>query len=236
MVDCPKIRGPIPFIRTAFNNVKYPLKGVKMGLISGSVSLTRYLAGGDLPKSFMEGLSEKIGRYAFRKLDEKSIDERSAGWVNIMDMFDNRFAGIEFLKEPYIAMSLRVDERKIPSTALKQHCLEAEEKVKEYEKLEYLPKGRRLEIKEGIRLSLLKRAIPVSRNYDMIWNYTTGLILFGCTSKKLCDEFTEIFSKTFDIELQAICPYTLAGRFLEKEGAATGLIDTLSPSDFSKEI
>ncbi|MCK5724468.1 MAG: DNA recombination-dependent growth factor C, partial [Gammaproteobacteria bacterium] len=62
-----------------------------MGLISGSGSFTRYLADGALPENFMEALSEKISRHSFRNLDEKSIGERSVGWVNVMDIFDNRF-------------------------------------------------------------------------------------------------------------------------------------------------
>jgi DNA recombination-dependent growth factor C len=206
-----------------------------MGLISGSGSFTRYLTDGTLNENFMESLSEKIVRYSFRGLDEKSINERSVGWVNIMDMFDNRFAGLEFLKEPYVTMSLRVEEKKIPSTALKQYCLEAEEKIKTAENLEYLPKRRRLDIKDGIRLRLLKRAIPVSRTYDMIWNYNTGLVIFGCTTNKLCDEFMEFFLQTFDIQLQAICPYTLATRFLEKEGASPDILDGLSPSNSQEE-
>ncbi len=206
-----------------------------MGLISGSGSFTRYLADGALLENFMEALSEKISRHSFRNLDEKSIDERSVGWVNVMDIFDNRFMGFEFLKEPYITMSLRVDERKIPATALKQYCLEAEEKIKKEENLEYLPKGRRSDIKGGVRLRLLKRAIPVSRCYDMIWNYSTGLVIFGCTTNKLCDEFMEFFLQTFDIQLQAICPYTLASRFLEKEGASPDLLDGLGPLNSSEE-
>jgi DNA recombination-dependent growth factor C len=206
-----------------------------MGLISGSGSFTRYLADGALPENFMEALSEKISRHSFRNLDEKSIDERSVGWVNVMDIFDNRFMGFEFLKEPYITMSLRVDERKIPATALKQYCLEAEEKIKKEENLEYLPKGRRSDIKGGVRLRLLKRAIPVSRCYDMIWNYSTGLVIFGCTTNRVCDEFMEFFLQTFDIQLQAICPYTLASRFLEKEGASPDLLDGLGPLNSSEE-
>jgi DNA recombination-dependent growth factor C len=206
-----------------------------MGLISGSGSFTRYLTHGALPENFMEGLSEKIARYSFRNLDEKSIDERSVGWVNVMDMFDSRFAGLDFLKEPYITMSLRVDERKIPATALKQYCLEAEEKIKKDENLEYLPKNRRSDIKDGVRLRLLKRAIPVSRCYDMIWNYSTGLIIFGSTTNRLCDKFVEFFLQTFDIQLQAICPYTLASRFLEKEGSSSDLLDGLGPSNSSEE-
>ncbi len=206
-----------------------------MGLISGSGSFTRYLVEGALPENFLESLSEKIARHSFRNLDEKSIAERSAGWVNIMDMFNTRFAGLEFLKEPYVTMSLRVDEKKLPSTALKQYCLEAEEKIKTAENLEYLPKTRRLDIKEGVRLFLLKRAIPVSSVYDMIWNYNTGLVIFGCTTNKLCDEFMEFFLRTFNIQLQTIYPYSLAARFLEKEGASRDILDGLSPSNFSKE-
>ena len=206
-----------------------------MGLISGSGSFTRYLADGTLPENFMEVLPEKIARYSFRNLDENSIAERSAGWVNIMDMFDNRFAGLEFLKEPYITMSFRVDEKKIPSTALKQYCLEAEERIKENENLEYLPKQRRSDIKDGVKLSLLKRAIPVSRTYDTIWNYSTGLVIFGCTGNKLCDEFMEFFFRTFNIQLLAICPYTRACSFLEKEGASTDIVDGLRPLNLLEE-
>ncbi len=206
-----------------------------MGLISGSGNFTRYFAEDTLPDNFLETLSEQIARHAFRNLDEKSITERSVGWVNVMDMFDNRFAGLEFLKEPYVTMSLRVDEKKIPSTALKQYCLEAEEKIKEAENLEYLPKSRRFDIKDAVRLRLLKRAIPVSRTYDMIWNYNTGLVIFGCTTNKLCDEFMELFLRTFNIQLQTICPYTLATGFLEKEGVSPDIIDGLNPSNFLKE-
>ena len=206
-----------------------------MGLISGSGSFTRYRTDGVLPEKFMEGLSEKIARHSFRNLDEKSIDERSVGWVNVMNIFDNRFVGLEFLKEPYITMSLRVDERKVPATALKQYCLETEEKIKKDENLEYLPKSRRSDIKDGVRIRLLKRAIPVSRCYDMIWNYSTGLVIFGCTTNRLCDEFVEFFLQTFDVQLQAICPYTLASRFLEKEGASPDLLDGLGPLNSSEE-
>jgi DNA recombination-dependent growth factor C len=206
-----------------------------MGLMHGSASFTRYMAEGTLPQNFMEGLSENMARYAFRDLDDKSMDERSAGWVNIMDMFDNRFAGIEFLKEPYIAMSLRIDERKIPPTALKQYSRQAEEEIREEENLEFLPKSRRADIKEAVRLRLLKRAIPVARIYDMIWNTATGLVVFGCTSARVCDEFMHRFLQTFNLQLQAICPYTLGELYLEKEGASLNLLDGLGPCRFQED-
>lgn len=229
-------RAPLlPKLRRSQTLAGFRWKGIKMGLISSSGSFTRYLAHKDLPKNFVEVLSEKIAGYSFRNLDENSVGERSAGWVNIMNMFDNRFDSLEFLKEPYITMSLRVDERKIPPAALKQHCIEVEEKIKEDEHLEYLPKRRRSDIKDAATLRLLKRAIPVSRSYDMIWNYSTGLVIFGCTSNRLCDEFMELFLQTFDIQLHPIYPYSLAGWFLEKEGVSPDILDGMSPSNFSVE-
>jgi DNA recombination-dependent growth factor C len=202
-----------------------------MGLISGSGSFSRYRMTGETPKDFLEGLDERINRYTFQNLTEESTRERSSGWVNIMDMFDNRFSELQFLKEPYIAMSMRVDERKIPATALKQYCLEAEERIKANEDLDFLSKRRRADIKEGVKLRLLKRAIPVSRVYDMVWNYTTDQVVFGCTNTKLCDEFQELFLKTFDLHLLALCPYTLGCGFVEKKGDSPDLIDGLSPSN-----
>ncbi|MCD6305574.1 MAG: recombination-associated protein RdgC [Deltaproteobacteria bacterium] len=206
-----------------------------MGLMHGTAAFTRYIAEKELPDDFMEGLSENIGRYAFRDLDEQSIDERSAGWVNIMDMFDHRFEGLEFLKEPYIAMSLRIDERKIPSTALRQYVRQAEEKVKEEEHLEFLSRNRREDVKEAVRLRLLKRAIPVTRTYDMIWNTLTGLVIFGCVSPRICDEFIHRFYLTFGIQLDAVCPYTLGELHLEKDEASLDLMDGLSPTRFLEE-
>ncbi len=89
-------------------------QGAYMGLISGSGSFTRYIVEGELEDNFLGTLFERISPYLFRDLDENSLEGRSMGWVNIMDMFDSRFSALEFLKEPYIAMTLRIDERKVP--------------------------------------------------------------------------------------------------------------------------
>jgi len=201
-----------------------------MGLINGSGSFSRYQVKGKPGDDFLEGLAERVNVHAFQNLTEDSPKERSAGWVNVMDMYDSRFPGLDFLKEPYIAMTMRVDERKIPATAIKQYCLDAEERIKETENLEFLSKRRRADIREAVKMKLLKRAIPGSRVYDMVWNTSTGSIVFGCTNTKVCDEFQELFLKTFDLRLSAVCPYTLAIQFIEKKGKSPDIIDGLSPS------
>jgi hypothetical protein len=111
---------------------------------------------------------------------------------------------------------------------LKQSCREAEEKIKELEKVEFLPKAVRNDIKEDARNRLLKRAIPVAKAYDMIWNINTGSVIFGGVNNKLCDEFAEYFLKTFDLHLKPVFPYAIACQLLEQEGMSPEVLEGLA--------
>lgn len=201
-----------------------------MGLIFGSGNFTRFMVEEDPPEDYLEIFPQKIVRFAFHALDETSDDERSTGWVNILDMFDSGFAGMEYFKDPCIALSWRVDTRNVPSRALMQYCREAEEKIKAAEELEHIPKRRRQEIKDGVRTKLLKRAIPRSNTYDMIWNLQSGIVFFGATSNKLCDEFAEYFLMTFGLHLKTVFPYAIASWVLEREEKEPALLDGLQYS------
>ncbi|MBN2418273.1 MAG: recombination-associated protein RdgC, partial [Deltaproteobacteria bacterium] len=201
-----------------------------MGLINGSCSLTRFIVEDPLPENYLETFPPLIQRYAFRGFDESSEVERSIGWVNIMDMFDSHFNRMQYLKEPYLALTWRIDVRNVPNKALKQYSLEAERKVMEMEDLEFLPKGKRKEIKEMTRASLLKRAIPSSRIYDTVWNLDKGYVLFGGATRKLCDEFSTFFHKCFNIRLGSVYPYLTASGFLEQEGQRPEQLDELTYS------
>ncbi|MFH1243017.1 MAG: recombination-associated protein RdgC [Pseudomonadota bacterium] len=198
-----------------------------MGLINASGSFTRYLVEGPIPEDYPEEFAKRIARYAFRYLDDSSQDERSVGWVSILDTLDSSFPGREYFKEPYLALSWRVDRRGVPSQALNQHCRESERKIKEAESLEYLPRARRQEIREIVKARLLSRAIPRTQCYDMIWNLQTGVLIFGATGSKLCDEFAEFFFSCFDLHLKSIFPHFLASQVLEREGMAPDLLDGL---------
>lgn len=201
-----------------------------MGFFYGSGSFTRFFVDGPLPDDYLVEFPQMILRYAFKNLDEDSDQERAVGWVNIMDMFDCRFANMEYLKEPCIAMSWRVDARKVPSKALRRYCREAEDRIKHDEELEYLPKGRREEIRAAIETKLLRRAIPGSNTYDVIWNLRTGIVLFGSTSNRLSDEFSEFFFNCFSLHLKTLFPYTIASRILEAEGMEADILEGLRPS------
>ncbi|MBW1912539.1 MAG: recombination-associated protein RdgC [Deltaproteobacteria bacterium] len=204
-----------------------------MGIILGSGSFTRFRVQGDMPRDYKEKFPESIKRLSFRNFDEYSEEERSVGWVNIMNMFDVQSLEFEYLKPPYISLSWRVDVRNVPRKALKQHCFEAEEEIKSSDDLEYLPKARQKEIKDWVWRRLLKRAIPRSNSYDAVWNLESSMLLFGSTNSKLGDEFAEFFSRTFELRLTPVFPYSLAVQYLEKEEIDPGIMDTVRTLDFA---
>ena len=200
-----------------------------MGFLQGSVACTRFLVADDQGDDFRERVRERIPRYAFRRLPEDSDRERAVGWVNIFDELQSGFAGDEFFKEPYMALSFRVDTRSVPARALRQYCREAEDEVKAREDLEFLNKKRREEIREAVRSRLMRRAIPRSATYDMAWDLQRGVVLFGSTSPKICDEFSEIFYNTFDLRLTSLYPYALAYDILQDRGVDPTLLDGIRP-------
>jgi len=197
-----------------------------MGVVRGSLNCTRFLVNGEPDEGFREAAREKVVRYSFKRLHEDSDQERAVGWVNILDEYQRGFLGDEYFKEPYIALSLRVDTRSVPARALRQYCREAEDEIKEREGLEFLSKKRREEVRDAVRARLLRRAIPRTAVYDMVWDLQRGLVLFGATSTRLCDEFAEIFYNTFELRLTSVYPYSLAYRLLQDKGLrADGLND-----------
>jgi DNA recombination-dependent growth factor C len=198
-----------------------------MGLLRGSASFSRYFVNRTPPEGYLDEYAQNISRYSFRGFDEYSDADRSTGWVNIMNIFDTSFDQKQFHIYPYLSLSFRVDTRKVPSSALKQHCLEAEHKIKVMENLEYISKERRREIKEMTLNQLLKRAIPRTNTYDMIWNIKTSMLMFGTISNKTCDEFAELFFKTFGLNLSPLFPYSLACANLAREGIDTGGLDSI---------
>ena len=206
-----------------------------MGFISGSASVTRFLISGSLSENYTDEFPERISRYSFRDLDESSDEERSTGWVSIMDMFDSQFIGKDFFFDPYIALSWRVDVRNVPGRALKQYSRKAEEEIKRMEDAEYLSKRQRQEIREGVLIQLRKRAIPRSHTYDMVWNLNTGMVMFGSLSNRICGEFAEFFFKTFELHLIPVFPYSMAHQGLEKEGVSLQLLDEMQPVEFLEE-
>ena len=199
------------------------------GLLSNSASFVRYAVEGDLPPNFWEFAADRVAQYSFRDIDD-TFDERSIGWVSVMNIFDSEFTYASYAAGDYLMLSLRVDERKVPPAILKKFCLKEEERVKKERQLPKLSKRQRNEIKENIHLMLLKKAVPGTAVYDLAWNLAEGTVLFFSTNKKAQETLEEFFKETFDLHLVLQIPYLTAAHLLDREGQEA--LEQLNPEIF----
>ena len=184
-----------------------------MGLLTNSASFVRFNVEGDPPADFWDFAAERISKYAFRDIDD-NYDERSIGWVSCLDMFDSEFAYTSYTVGDYLVLSLRIDERKVPTAALKKFTLKEEGRIKRERQIPRLSRDHRQEIKENMRLVLLKKAIPIPAVYDMAWNLSDNTVLFFSTSQKAIGSLEEFFKESFDLHLMMQIPYISAGHLL----------------------
>lgn len=185
-----------------------------MGLLSSSATFVRYAVQGELPPNFLEFAAGRIAQNAYRDIDD-NYEERSVGWVSVMNMFDSTFEYASFVIGDRIVLTLRVDERKVAPKVLKKFTLKEEARLLKERQIPKLSRAQKLEIKENIKLMLLKKAVPVPATYDVCWNLSEGTLLFFSTSLKAQTELEDFFKKTFDLSLRLQIPYLTAEHLLK---------------------
>jgi hypothetical protein len=185
-----------------------------MGMLSNSATFVRFAVEGELPANFWSFAAERIAQNSFKDIDD-NYDEYSIGWVSILNMFDDQFAYASYAAGDYVVLSLRIDERKVSGTVLKKFCLKEEERVKKEKQLPKLSRDHRLEIKESMRLMLMKKAVPVPVVYDLLWNLSENTLLFFSTSAKAQEVLEDFFKTTFDLHLVRQIPYLAALHLLD---------------------
>lgn len=187
-----------------------------MGLLSRSASFVRYAVEGDLPENFWDFARERIAHFSFKDIDD-SYEERSVGWVSTLNMFDSEFSHASYAAGDNIVLSLRIDERKVSPKVLKKFCQKEEERLKKARQIPRLNRAQQLEIKENVKLMLMKKAVPVPTVYDLCWNLAEGTLLFFATSQAAQEVLEEFFKETFGLSILLQVPFLIAEHMLSPE-------------------
>jgi DNA recombination-dependent growth factor C len=181
-----------------------------MGLYTGSASYMRYKVEGELSGNLKENVLARLNECSFKELDQLSGRDTSIGWVSVENMASAFFDDLHFAKDPYVAVSLRIDTRRIAPLTLKAALLREEMHYKKQTNKERLSRKEKEMLKEQVKNSLMKKALPVPVLYDMCWNTATGILLFFSTNKKANTQFMDFFMSTFELPLTPLFPYELA--------------------------
>ncbi len=185
-----------------------------MGLLASSSHFIRYSVEGDPPADFWNVAADCIASHSFRDIDD-TYEELSIGWVAVDNMFDAEFAGASFAVGDYLVLGLRVDERKVAPAMLKKFCMKEEERIKKERQLPRLSRGQKTELKENVRLALMKKTLPVAKVYDLAWNLAEGSLLFFSTNDKAQEILENFFKETFGLTLIRQIPFNIAGKLLD---------------------
>lgn len=173
-----------------------------LGFLSGSVSVTRYhLVGRNKPVMIKEVDAFFKRHQANNENLQSSELEEQCGWVHpavtlskhdpdaYWDISDCQF------EEGFI-LKMRIARKKV-SPALLQLVYNRELKKLGEQSQKTLGSQKRKELKERLKLKLLKSALPSLSFVDAYWNETTKEVLLFSTSGKTRELFENLFRKSF---------------------------------------
>ena len=206
-----------------------------MSFMKSSVSFTRYRITERIPETLWMDIPAKLRQFAFRDIDDIP-EERAFGWTNFDDMLDTEWQQSPPEKADYLAFSLRLETRRIPPAVLKKHtriAIKAEEALIRQQGRKFVPRDRKKELAEQVKIRLMGRFLPIPAEFQVVWNTRTQIIFFASTQDKVKELFLDLFFRTFALHPEQLTPSSLAIHLLG-EGAEKQL-DRLSSTTFVAE-
>lgn len=203
-----------------------------MGLWSSSVSITRYRVKGRLADPIMETIAGGLKKHSIAEIDNE-VHEKSVGWTSSEHPFRPDFEGSSFVYGSYLVFALRIDKKQIPSKLLKKHAeLEQARRLAKSGR-EFLAASEKKQIKEQVLQSLSLRTPATPNVYDLVWDYEAGRLWFFSNLKAANEELEDLFSRTFQLSLIRMFPYTSAYQAANLSDAERDELDKLTPASFT---
>ncbi|WP_458399176.1 hypothetical protein [Mailhella sp.] len=203
-----------------------------MSFQKASTSFTRFRIIDDIPADLWASIPEKLRQYAFIDIDDIA-EERAFGWTSFDDMLDTEWRQAPPEKGDFLTFSLRLDTRRIPPAVLRKHVRLAlrdeEERIKALGK-KFIGRERKKEIQEQVKLRLMGRFLPIPAEFQVVWNMRSGRVYFSSTQTKMIEMFLDLFTRTFELRLEQLLPYSLALAMFGEEISAK--IDDVQSTKF----
>jgi len=180
-----------------------------MGLLSTSVSITRYRVDGTIKHPIIDTVGAALKKHAIIDIDDQPL-EQIAGWTCMQDPFNPDFEKSRFVVGTYFIFSLRIDKKSVPPKLFQKHWTIESTKALQSLEREFLSKDEKTAIKERVFQKLNRRMPAVPCVYDLLWQYETGELWFFSNLKAANELLETIFFKSFGLSLIRQIPYTLA--------------------------
>ncbi|WP_028326069.1 recombination-associated protein RdgC [Desulfatirhabdium butyrativorans] len=202
-----------------------------MGLVTSNMAITTYRVESEPKESIIDAVYQGLSKYTILDIDGESID-KSIGWTSLDKPLDPDFSGSSFLVGSLFVFALRIDKKVLsPKVIAKQFQKEMSRKLKESGR-EYLNKGEKKAVKDAVIADLNRRIPATPRTVDVIWNYEANLVYFFSNQKTANEEFETLFTKSFEMNLIQMFPYTVAMLLGDLNPMETDRLHSLTPVSF----
>lgn len=198
-----------------------------MGAFRGSITFSKFYVRGELPDGFRDRFLEHIAVRAFRPLDPNEELDQRAGWCSIVDPFDLELTHEKVFFNHYLNLGFRVDRWRIPGPLFKAAFRQAEREQLAKQGTEKLSRAQKKNLEQIVTAQLRRKVVPAMRAVDLSWNLNDGAVRFFQKSPKQAELMTELFEKTFELELVPDGAYVAA----EQRGLPEALLASLPELD-----
>ena len=192
-----------------------------MGFLSTSGSVFRFAAAAPA-RIDRQTIATAVQGRAFRELaDEDDGTAQRIGWVGIHDPLCTTFTPADLFFEHYLAVSFRFDRRSVPGRLARLERRRLERERSAARGGERLGAAERREIKMEVDQRLMRRALPVPRIVDCLWNLESGFVYLTGGARSVREAFADLFRHTFGVMPIPMIPYLAA----EHVGLSAHVID-----------
>ncbi|THB81694.1 MAG: exonuclease [Desulfobacteraceae bacterium] len=179
-----------------------------MGLISSTVSVSRYHVEGKFEDSVMESVKNGLVKHTIPAV-ESEYDEILTGWTSYENPYSPDFETDPFVFGSYFLFSMRIDKKSVPLKLIQKHMAIETRKKLEQSGREFLSKNEKSELKDLVTDNLLRQVPSVPSIYDILWDYESSNLYLFSTQKAANEFFQTLFVKSFDLKPFNLFPYTI---------------------------
>lgn len=204
-----------------------------MSILSNSVSITRYQVHGEIKAPIIENITDGLKSNTILDIDNQ-ISDKATGWTAFDKPFQPDFEGSSFVYGNAFVFALRIDKKNIAAKVLKKHyTIEAAKRMADSGR-DFLSKNEKKLVKEHV-ISGLSVRIPATPNiYDLVWHYEESMVWFFTNLKAANEELETLFSKSFNLSLIRLFPYTAAELSSDLSDSQLDELRKISPTQFIK--
>lgn len=188
-----------------------------MGALSGSISPSKLIVRGQLPKDVRRSFMERIALRAFRPLRVEEEAEERAGWCALGQAFDLELSPDKVFDGPYLCLGVRVDRYRFPPQVVNAELAKAARAALQKSGHERLSQTQKTELKKRVVQGLRRKYLPSMQMVDMVWHLDREELFFWSQSAGQRERLGALFELSFGLELSDNSPYVAAERLFPKE-------------------